>query len=288
MNQRKTGLITHTGCDMPLKEAESLNISVIPDRILFGNEEYRNMFDITAEEFYDKLEQASQLPTSSRPTTADFMNAFRKVGENSEEILCLMITSKMSACYSAALSASKMIERRGFSVPIYVYDTKQCSHGMAQLVRQASRLADQGLSAEQIISQLDKLQNRMGVYFVLESLKNARKGGRVGAIKALTADALGIKPMLRFSDGLVRDFGLAKNFLDGIGQLMKIAKNETDFHYPITVFHASAPERAEEIKKQILGFAPNASIGIQAVGPVIGIYTGSGCAGMAFTKKDFL
>lgn len=288
MKHRRVGLVTHTGCDIPLEEAKSLNITVIPDRLLFGDEEYRNMVDITAEIFYEKLERASKLPTSSRPATEDYMNAFRQAAENADEILCLMITSQMSSCYSAAVSSAKMMELRGFDVPVHVYDTQQCSHGMAQMVREAVRLADDGLSAEQIILQLDNIQSRMGVYFVLESLKNARKGGRVGAVKALTADVLGIKPLLMFSDGLVRDFGVARGFADGIRQLMKIIEREGDFSYPVTVFHASAPERAEEIKKQILSIKPECTVRTETVGPVIGIYTGKGCAGMAFTKKEQL
>ncbi len=178
------------------------------------------------------------------------------------------------------------MKRQGLKVPVYVYDTQQCSHGMAQMVRAAAKMAEEGDSALQIMEKLSDLQGRMGVYFVLESLKNARKGGRVGAIKAIAADALGIKPLLLFADGLVSDYAIARGMADGMERVASRFFSEGTQEETVTVFHAAAPERAEEMKKIILREVPGAVIRIESVGPVIGIYTGSGCVGIAFTKKD--
>lgn len=286
MESRRVRLITHTGCDMPLQEAKSLHIGMVPDKVIFGETEYRNMTEITAEDFYEKMEAARELPTSSGPSVGDFVRAFREAAEDADEILCLMITSRMSGCYSTAVAAAGTVKRQGLKVPVYVYDTQQCSHGMAQMVRAAAKMAEEGDSALQIMEKLSDLQSRMGVYFVLESLKNARKGGRVGAIKAIAADALGIKPLLLFADGLVSDYAIARGMADGMERVASRFFSEGTQEETVTVFHAAAPERAEEMKKIILREVPGAVIRIESVGPVIGIYTGSGCVGIAFTKKD--
>ncbi|MCI6005330.1 MAG: DegV family protein [Blautia sp.] len=286
MESRRVRLITHTGCDMPLQEAKSLHIGMVPDKVIFGETEYRNMTEITAEDFYEKMEAARELPTSSGPSVGDFVRAFREAAEDADEILCLMITSRMSGCYSTAVAAAGTVKRQGLKVPVYVYDTQQCSHGMAQMVRAAAKMAEEGDSALQIMEKLSDLQGRMGVYFVLESLKNARKGGRVGAIKAIAADALGIKPLLLFADGLVSDYAIARGMADGMERVASRFFSEGTQEETVTVFHAAAPERAEEMKKIILREVPGAVIRIESVGPVIGIYTGSGCVGIAFTKKD--
>ena len=102
-SHKKVALITHTGSDMPLDEAAGLGISIIPDKVLFGDEEYRNMTEISSEMFYEKLAAAEKLPTSSQPSLGDFVKAYRKAAEEADEVLCLMITSKMSGCYAAAL-----------------------------------------------------------------------------------------------------------------------------------------------------------------------------------------
>lgn len=286
MERRRIHIITHTGCDMPLAEAEALHVSVIPDRVIFGSETYRNMTEITAETFYRRLEEAKELPTSSQPSMGDYLRAYREAAQGADEILCLMITSQMSGCYQGAVAAAKAAERQGFSIPIYVYDTRQCSHGMAQMVRAAVKMAESGLNSKEIMEQLSALQSRIGVYFVLESLKNARKGGRVGAVKALAADVLGIKPVLFFADGLVRDFAVAKSFAEGLKRIEDLFLEECDPADPVTVFHAAAPEQAQHLKERLEKLLPQIQIRVEPVGPVIGIYTGSGCVGLAFTKKD--
>ena len=118
VSHKKVALITHTGSDMPLDEAAGLGISIIPDKVLFGDEEYRNMTEISSEMFYEKLAAAEKLPTSSQPSLGDFVKAYRKAAEEADEVLCLMITSKMSGCYAAALSAAQMVKRQGLQVPV--------------------------------------------------------------------------------------------------------------------------------------------------------------------------
>ena len=287
MTQKKNvKLVTHTGCDMSLAEAAERGIEMIPDKVIFEEQEYRNMVDITAEAFYEKLQAADTLPTSSQPSMADYVRAFRRAAEEGEEVLCLMITSQMSGCFAAARAAADLVKRQGLEVPLYVYDTQQCSHGMAEMVRAAHEMAESGMCAAEIMDKLTDLQHRIGVYFVLESLENARKGGRVGAITARTVSMLGIRPLLRFSDGLVREFGISRNFPAGMKKITEQFIRNGDYDKPVTVFHAAAPRRAQELKEQILERVPQAEIRIEPVGPVIGIYTGTGCAGISFTKKE--
>ena len=288
VTRKKVALVTHTGSDLPLDEAEKLGIFMIPDKVLFGEDEFRNMTEISADDFYARLAETEQLPTSSQPSLGDFVKAYRSAAADADEVLCLMITSKMSGCYAAAVSAAQMVKRKGLDVPVYVYDTQQCSHGMAQMVRAAAELAGAGLSSVEIMEKLTALQPKMGVYIVLESLENARKGGRVGAVTAMAADVLGVKPVLVFKDGLVRDHAIARNYEIGMRKVVDAFLKEGNPDMPVTVFHGAAPEKAGILRDMILQQAPETEIRMETVGPVIGIYAGSGCAGIAFTKRETL
>ena len=288
VTRKKVALVTHTGSDLPLDEAEKLGIFMIPDKVLFGEDEYRNMTEISADDFYTRLAEAAQLPTSSQPSLGDFVKTYRRAAADADEVLCLMITSKMSGCYAAAVSAAQMVKRQGLDVPVYVYDTQQCSHGMAQMVRAAAELAGAGLSSCEIMEKLTALQPKMGVYIVLESLENARKGGRVGAVTAMAADALGVKPVLVFKDGLIRDYAIARNYETGMRKVVDAFLKEGSSDMPVTVFHGAAPEKAEILRDMILQQAPETEVRMEMVGPVIGIYAGCGCAGIAFMKRETL
>ena len=281
----KVQIVTHTGSDLPLEEAQKLGVAVVPDIVMFGETEYNNMFDLSAEEFFDKLRTAGELPTSSHPTVGDMSRVFVEKSLMVEEILFLAVTSKMSGSFAAAETARDMAIKQGAKAKIYVYDTMQCSHAMAEMVREAQRLANEGRSATEIISQLDEYRHKMGQYFILDTLQYARKGGRVGAIKALAADTMKIKPLLVFDDGLVRDIGIAKNFDDGLDKVLEKYKAEADFTKPITIFHLDALDKAQKLASMVRDINPTVETRIGYVGPVIAIYAGPGGAGLSFVKK---
>lgn len=281
----KVKVLTHTGSDLPLDEAKAIGVPVIPDIVILGQTEYKNMFDITAEEFYEKLVVSETIPTSSHPSIGDFKSFFMEAGADADEILFLSVTSKMSGTYMTAISAKDALVKEGFTTPIYVYDTMQCSHAMAQMTREAARLSDLGYTATEIMNFLDDYKNKMGMYFLLDTLKYAQKGGRVGAIKALAADALKIKPLLVFTEGVVKDIGVTRGFEDGLLKVADKYEKEADFNEPLTIFSLGKTERAKQLAELIIGKHPDVKIRYEVVGPVIGIYAGPGGAGLAFVKK---
>lgn len=284
MDKLRVKIVTHTGCDMPLELAEQLGVMVIPDLVMFGEKSYRNRIDITSDEFYHRMEKSSRLPTSSHPSVGDFAEGFSSLGEY-DEILFLSITSRMSGTYAAAVAAQKLLKEREYPVPVVVYDTEQCSHGMGIMVEQAAHMAREGLTAGEIIHRLNEIKRDIGVYFVLETLKYARKGGRVGAIKALAADTLGIKPLLKFDEGTVSDVGITRNFKEGLKAVLDTYKKQGAYGRKLIVFHAANPQGARYLEEMIKNEDPGCTVYIEPVGPVIGIYTGAGCVGMAYWKN---
>lgn len=281
--QRRVQLLANSGCDMPPEKAAALGFTLIPDLIIFGQRQYRNTVDIDCPVFYRMLAQAQQLPTSSHPSAGDFLSAFLAAPPE-QEVLCMTVTSQMSGTWSTAMAARALLAEQAPEKRVFVYDSRQVSHGMGLMMAAAARFADLGLGAEEIMARLDHYQKQVGVYFVLESLKNARKGGRVGAIKALAADALGVKPLLTFADGTVRDVGIARGFRDGMRGVLRHYAAQADKTAPCIVFHADNLSGAERLAGEIRAAAPGAPVELAYVGSVIGIYTGAGCVGVAFSK----
>lgn len=271
---------------MPLKKAEELGFTIIPDIIIFGSRQYRNNIDIDCPEFYKMLANSHTLPTSSHPSVGDFIDAFEEAAQSCDEILCLTVTARMSGTYATAITAKKILEEQGFEKPIYIHNTQQVSHGMGLMMIEAAHLTRRGLGAEEIVAKLDALQEDIGVYFALESLKHARKGGRVGAIKSLAADAIGVKLLLTFKNGTVSDLGITRNFKECLKDVFKRYQDEADAAYDCIVFHAENRPDAERLAEMIRQIQPNVVVDIEYVGSVIGIYTGSGCVGVAFRKRQ--
>lgn len=278
-------VLTNSVCDLTLEDAQKLGITMIPDMIAFSMEEqYRNNLDIDPPALYRRLESCQKLPTTAHPNLDQYMQAFQSAGE-CDEILCISLTSKMSGSYNTACSACKLLEEQGFSTPITVYDSLQVSYGLAILVGEAARMANNGCTAAQITARLDELRPKVGVYFVMESLQNARKGGRVGAIRVLAADMLKVKPVLTFRDGLVKDLAVVRGYDNAVEQVIQKYRQKAKYGGEVFLFHSERRELAESVCARLLEIDPQAQIRIGWVGAVIGIYTGAGCLGIAFEEQ---
>lgn len=279
-------VFTNSVCDLTPAQAEELGVTMIPDMIAFGpGEQYRNNEQIDPPTLYKKLAQSDELPTTAHPNLDQYMQAFRSV-DNGDEILCISLTSKMSGSYNTACSACRLLQEQGFAIPIRVYDSLQVSFGLAVLVRQAARLARQGADMAAILAALDELRPRVGVYFVMESLENARRGGRVGAIRVLAADLFKVKPILVFRDGLVRDIGIVRGYDNAVDRVLNLYRERARFGGEVYLFHADRTGLAESVRDRLLQIDPDARITIGWVGAVIGIYTGPGALGLAFEQKQ--
>lgn len=282
---QKVRIITHSGCDLPFREAEEHNIIMLPDIVIFDETQYRNNIDILPEEFYSRLDTVEKLPTSSHPNAAAFMDAYRMAG--TEEIICITNTSKMAGTYNTASLAARLIkEEENFTSTIHVFDSQQISFGMAYLVLEAAKMAKAGACAEDILKMLDELLPRVGVHFVMKTLEYARRGGRVGSFTAFTADALGVKPLLTFRDGTINDLTLARTFKSGIRTIFQKFSKSAAADSEVYIFHANNEKSALALKDMIQEEFPEIEPKIEWVGPVIGLYTGSGCVGIAFKKKE--
>ena len=278
-------IFTNSVSDLTPQYAQELGVTMIPDIIAFSAEEqYRNNEEIDPPALYRRLAVCQKLPTTSHPNLEQYMQAFRSASD-ADEILCISLTSKMSGSYGTACSARQLLQEQGFTAPIRVYDSLQVSYGLAFLVRQAARMAQRGDTADQIMEQLDLLRPKVGVYFVMESLENARRGGRVGAIRVLAADLLKVKPILTFRDGLVYDQGVVRGYSKAVDRVLERYRQKAQFGGEVFLFHADRQELAEEVEKRLLEMDPQAKIQIGWVGAVIGIYTGPGCLGLAFQER---
>lgn len=282
---KKVKIITTSGCDLSYEETEKLGVTMIPDWVIFGEYQYRNNIDILPEEFYRRLTSEQELPTSSHPSPAQLMEAFESASD-AEEIICIVVSSKMAGTYNTASFVAEQMMEDGFGSKIHIFDSLQISLGMGIIVLEAAKMANNGASASEIIEHLNTLVPKVGVFFVMNTLEYAHRGGRIGAITALAADTLGVKPLLVFRDGVVSDLSLNRTLKSGIKAIYKKFQTLSDGSHEVFIFHANNFKGAENLKAMIQEQYPDVDPIIKWVGPVVGLYSGEGCVGMAFRKKD--
>lgn len=277
----KTAIVTNAVCDMTPEEAAALQVTIIPECIVFDGVPAFSNLDFDPPELFRRLERAKELPTGAHPNVEMYRDAFRAC-EAADEILCINMTSRMSGSFNTANVARQLLEDEGFAPKIFVYDSLALSHGLGFLVREAAQLAAAGADAAAIQAHLDTCRDKIGIYFVMRSLENARKGGRIGAIKCVLADSLGVKPVLMFREGMVSDVCVTRGFDQGVSRLAGFYAKRARKGAPVTIFHGDNLPAAQGLKAQILEIDPVAQVSIRWLGSAIGIYTGAGCVGITF------
>ena len=105
-------IVTDSVSDLPPEVARELGITVVPLNVRFGEEVYRDGIDLTADEFYYKLANDKTLPVTSVPSPGAFAEAYDKLAEETDEILAVILSSRLSATYEVALQSIGLMKRK--------------------------------------------------------------------------------------------------------------------------------------------------------------------------------
>ena len=117
---QKIALLTDSTCDIPQEFLDKYDIKVIPLTIIWGGEQFQDGVNLTANDFYNRLETDPILPTTSQPTPQQMVDVYESAKNNgAEEILIITISSAMSGTYESAKVAASMV-----NIPVTVLDSK--------------------------------------------------------------------------------------------------------------------------------------------------------------------
>ncbi len=196
-------IVVDSTSDIPHDRAQALGIEVAPLIVLFGDDEYRDGIDLSAEAFYQKLATSSVTPTPSAPSVGTFQEAYRKViGEGATAILEISLASQLSATHGNATQAARTVSAET-GVPIEVIDSGTVSGGFGMPAEIVAREAQQGASLEQLKAHAQSMLARIRLYAALDTLEYLKRGGRIGNARALLGSLLNVKPLVEVREGQV-------------------------------------------------------------------------------------
>ena len=181
--------------DLPVEIIDKYNIDVVPLTVIFNENEYLDGVDISSKDFYEVLRENEALPKTSQATYAQFVKFFEKYKD--DEVLYLSGSSAASGTYQSSLLAKNDIDSN-----ITIFDTFNLSIGAGTFVIKACEMVEEGLSVEEIVTNLEKIKNNVGVFFSVDTLEYLKRGGRISSTKAALGNLLNIKPILTVNDGL--------------------------------------------------------------------------------------
>lgn len=188
----KYGIVVDSGCDLlSLREevADKIDFSRAALKLDIGEKEFIDSLDLNIEEFMKEMYSYKGKTGSAAPSPDEWLKAYEK----SENVFAITITGTLSASYSSAKIGMELFKERYPNRNIYLIDSKSTGPEMSLIVRKLTEYISEDMEFESICKKIEEYRTHTHLLYVLESLDNLVKNGRVSRLKASMAGILGIK-----------------------------------------------------------------------------------------------
>lgn len=276
-------IITDSTADISPRRREELGIDILPLTVHFGPESFIEGVNLTADEFYEKLSVATELPTTSQIPPLTFQETFQSYLDNGDEVVGIFISSKLSGTYQSACIAREILGGKR----LFVVDSLMATFGLRLLVEEAVRMRDAGNAASEIAETIQALVGRTRLVAVVGTLKYLKMGGRLSSASAMVGMLLGICPVISIVDGKVEAIGKCRGQKSAFDFMYKrMMREDIDLSRPVTFGHTSSPENMENWKAYILPKLPRCEALDGHIGSVVGTHVGPGATGIAYFVNE--
>jgi DegV family protein with EDD domain len=279
----KIRIITDSASDMPAVHRPE--VAVLSMTVTFGAEEFQDGINLTHHQFYEKLIEGEDLPTTSQISPSQFEEVFQAAVDAGETVVAVVLSAKLSGTYQSACIAAEE-----FPGQVFVVDSANATLGELVLVERAVELMDQGLDAAAIAARLEEEKKEVRLVGLLDTLEYLKRGGRVSASVALVGGLLAIKPVVAVQDGEVVVLGRARGSKNGNNLLVQEIQKSggVDFGRPYRLGYTGLDDSL--LRKYIedssaLWSGHTDALPICTVGGTIGTHVGPGAVAVAFFRK---
>ncbi len=263
-------IVTDSLSDITSDIAKGLDITVVPVYVRFGEQVYRDRVEMTTEEFYQRLVRSTVLPTTTQPPPGDFLEVYQKLAKETDEILVVTLSSKLSGTYQSAVQAKKMAEGK---TRIEVIDSLTVVMGLGLIVIAAAKAAQSGAKLSDLVNLVHKAMPRSHPVMFFDTLKYLAKGGRIGKAQGLLGAMLSVKPILTIRDGEVHPLTRVRSRAAGADYLYDFVAGFSKIE-ALAVEHGTTPDEADKLTSRLGSLFPKERIYKSTVSPVIGTYVG--------------
>lgn len=275
-------IVTDSTSDISPEVAHASGITVVPIYVRFGDEVYRDGVDLSNAGFYHKLATSFVHPSTSHPTPQDFASVYSECSKETEAIVSIHISDKISGTYNSALHGKKMAKGK---CQIEIIDSQLISIGLALVVMRAAKLAEAGESLQSILEKTRKTINQVKMIGIFDTLKYLVLGGRVSKATATIAGIFQIKPLLTSKNGEIIREGLVRTYPRGMDRMYEFVADRPSIQ-DLAIAYSTVPQQANQMKKRLSAIFPEEKIYVTQLGSALGVHGGPGALALAFRQGE--
>jgi DegV family protein with EDD domain len=270
-------IVTDSACDLTEELVKQHEVIVVPLTIRFGTEEFEDRTELTPEEFWRRCKGKGDLPETAAPSPGTFMAAYQQAAsDGADAVLCLTISSKLSATYASAVTAADSFT----GIPVRVVDTLSVTMGQGLLVIAAAEGAAAGVGLDQLAAATADRSTRTRVYGVVGGLDFLQRGGRIGGAQAMLGSLLSIKPVIVVKDGVVAEESKQRTRSRALSYLSAKMAGEAPLEWLAVADGAN--DDIDEVLTSLHAIASQHPLLSVNLGPVVGSHTGPNTVGVCY------
>lgn len=280
----KIRIVTDSTADLSQDLVERYQIEMVPLTVTIDGTSYKDKVDITNEAFYQLMQSAEELPTTSQITPVEFADVYQRLAnDGAEHIISIHLASDLSGTYQSSVLAANMVQN---AVAVHNIDSCSATIGMGLIVLSAAKMIENGMALEDILKQLQQIVEKTEIYFLIDSLDNLHKGGRIGKASQLVGSLLNIKPILCLKDGVISAYEKVRGNKGNKAQekLIDILLGKIDPNKKVycVIGYCDNLEVSKHIQERLEGTVDCDEYVYLQIGSVVGTHIGMGATGMAF------
>ena len=269
-------IVTDSTSDLTNEIADTLGITVVPLYVNFEGLTYRDNVDLTTDAFYQKLAKSTTLPTTSSPSPGNFSEVYDKLAEETDEILAITISSKLSATYKAATEGKEM---RKSKARVEIIDSLSSIVGLGLIAISAAKAAQAGGNLDEVIDATRNSMQRVDFRIAFDTLDYLRRGGRIGTAQAFLGSMLKVNPVLTIREGLTEGVARLRSRAKVLDYLYEFATSFDNIE-EMAIEDANTPDDVESLLNRLSNKFPKERIYRMKVSPVIGTHVGPRVIGL--------
>lgn len=282
----KTAVVTDSTANLDQETIDKYGIKVVPIPYIIDGTEYQDGVDLTRPEFYEKMRNAKDFPTTSQPPVGEMINLYNQLAdEGYDAVVSIHLTGTISGLITTLNNLKGQLDR----IQLYPIDSSITEVPMSWMVRLAARLANEGKDVKEIITAVEQLKKQYDAVFVVDDLKNLAHGGRLSNASAFIGTVLKIKPLLHFDKetNKITAFEKVRSLKKAMKRAQEIIKEETDqvdYPFRLMVIHANNPKKGQEWVAELQQIFPGIPVSINEFDPVIAVHLGEGALALGFIR----
>jgi len=278
-------IVTDSTSDLSKNLIEKYDIKIVPLTVNFEDESFLDGVEIAPNDFFERLRNSKNLPTTSQVNPGQFIKIFNEILEENNTVIGIFISSTLSGTYNSAVVAKETIGAKD----IFLFDSKTSSIQLGLIASEAAKAAKLGKKVDEVIEIIKFSIENSRIVFMLDTLEYLRKGGRLTLSQAIIGNLLNLKLLMTVENGTITLLDKVRGKKKGVNWIRNYVEEKEVVlkNGPLAFVHGNSQENLLLLKEAISGYQNIDHGEDYTMGAVIGTHLGPGCIGIGYidTKK---